>query len=197
MATMAGRPVFGPVNRGVSTVELPAKTTVEDAARGLTTMLQRYKPGRYVYEEVWMHRAGRADPNAGDLTAAETTAILSGDPARVRGIRVNRFLWKVAKLDRARSIWLRAGAHQAAYTPAYTVVLCRCDRPNDLHLVTIDEVGVRFSQSHTLDGPAHLVAAFRPDPRRRRRTNGDTRARPTPLRCIARERVVRGSSWPR
>jgi hypothetical protein len=160
------RPVFGALDHIItSVVKLPPNMTLTQALAGLKQMISSYQPGRYVYEETWKGRLGGVDADEGGLSAGEVAAIVAGDATdrHLRPIRVDRFLWKVVRLRRGRTVQIQHGSTVGvSWRSPATVVLARCDRLNQTHSMTIDEVGIRFSRPFTfpLKAQQHLVDAF-------------------------------------
>jgi hypothetical protein len=133
------RPVF----HG-SKIHLPNSITTAQAVRGLERMLSSYKSGDLVFEEIWSNRAAGVDADEGGLTNNEVQAILTGDPAKMRGIQVRRFLWHVVERRKGRQQWHNG----VRWKTSATIVLSRCDKPNVKHTMTVDEVGIRFGRPH-------------------------------------------------
>jgi len=162
------RPVFSPVQDGVSSVMLPPAMNLDQALEGLVLMLKQYQPGHYVFEETWVNRLGGVAPDHGDLTDGEVAAIVAGDTAdrHVRGMRIQRFLWRVARLGRGRTIRIRHGDSLSRWTAPVRVMLTRCDRPSQAVAMSIDEVGIRFSRPYewplasNRSSPQHKVDAL-------------------------------------
>jgi hypothetical protein len=125
-------------------ISLPKGATTKEAVDGLARMMATFKSGDLVFEEVWHNRSGGVDANEGGLTVNELQAILAGDPGKMRGIKVDRFLWYVTERRRGRPL-----RHNGVnWTPPATVVLSRCDKPDVRHTMAVDEVGVRFGRPH-------------------------------------------------
>ena len=91
----AGRPVLELVDGARYRIHLVPNTNLADALGSLASMMSLYRPGMVVLEEVWHHRRGSVEPDAGGLTAAELEAVLQGSVKRVESMRVDRFLWRV------------------------------------------------------------------------------------------------------
>lgn len=103
------RPVFQPAHHGIIDVILPPSMTLDVALAGTARLIALYASGMYVFEELWRGRLGGVDADDGDLTEGERNAIVNGDIAHrhVRGIRVERLLWKVVGRTAGRPLKVR------------------------------------------------------------------------------------------
>jgi len=159
------RPVFQPAHHGIIDVTLPPSMTLDVALAGTARLIALYAPGLYVFEEIWRGRLGGVDADDGDLTEGERNAIVNGDIAdrHVRGIRVERLLWKVVGRTAGRPLKVRHNGTVVQFRAPFRVAVARCDRPDQPHIVTLDEFGVRFGRPMPfgIDGaPRHLKRAF-------------------------------------
>ena len=125
-------------------IKLPRGMTSYEATLGLERMMATYKSGDLVFEEVWHNRSGGVDANEGGLIKNELQAILTGDPAKMRGIQVRCFLWHVVERRQGKRQWHNG----TRWKTSATIVLNRCDKPSVKHTMTVDEVGIRFGRPH-------------------------------------------------
>ena len=152
------RPVWSPINNGISTVTLPQGMALDAALQRLAAMLGLYKEGNFVLEETWEGRLSSVSADSGDLTPGEVTAIVKGDRSdrNVAGIKVQRFLWRVVKV---RKPGRPVRCNGVPWTPPVRVVLEK--RGGGTHTMTLDEVGVRFGWPHAMwAAPPELLGAF-------------------------------------
>jgi len=159
------RPVFQPAHHGIIDVTLPPSMTLDVALAGTARLIALYASGMYVFEELWRGRLGGVDADDGDLTEGERNAIVNGDIAdrHVRGIRVERLLWKVVGRAAGRPLKVRHNGTVVQFRAPFRVAVARCDRQDQPHVVTLDEFGVRFGRPMPFGvdaAPRHLKRAF-------------------------------------